>query len=89
LNQGTEELTLQPGGVNRFPDVKILDLTVGKRFRFGDNAAFRIDGTIYNLFNSDTPITYADLRLQSREDEFTPDSWFDPRRLMVRVGFEF
>jgi outer membrane receptor protein involved in Fe transport len=90
LNQGTEELTLQPGGVNRFPDVDILDLTVGKRFRFGDgNAAFRIDGTIYNVFNADTPITYADLRLQSLEDDFTPTSWFDPRRLMVRVGFEF
>ena len=29
------------------------------------------------------------IRLQTLEEDFTPVSWFDPRRLMVRVGFEF
>jgi len=90
LNQGTIPVILQPGGVNRFPNVKILDLTVGKRFRFGDgNSAVRFDATLYNVFNSDTPISYASLILQTVEDDFTPVSWFDPRRLMFRLGFEF
>jgi outer membrane receptor protein involved in Fe transport len=90
LDQGTVTIILEPGGVNRFPNVYNLDVTIGKRFRFGEgNAALRIDGIFYNLLNSDTPITYATLRLQNINDSFTEDSWFDPRRLMLRVGFEF
>ncbi len=89
LSQGTQTLILQPGGENRFPNVYSLDLTVGKRFRFGDNAAFRIDGTIYNAFNDDSATSFATLRLQTLEEQFVPDEWFNPRRLMVRLGFEF
>ncbi|HSF18892.1 MAG TPA: TonB-dependent receptor [Vicinamibacteria bacterium] len=90
LNQGLTTIILQPGGVNRFPDVHNLDLTLGKRFRFGNgDAALRLDGTIYNVFNSGTPLSYSTLRLQTLEEDFTEVSWFDPRRLMVRVGFEF
>ncbi len=90
LNQGTIPIILQKGGDVRFPDVKTLDLVIGKRFRFGEgNTALRFDATVYNVFNSDTPISYASLILQAPEQDFTAVSWFDPRRLMFRVGFEF
>jgi hypothetical protein len=50
---------------------------------------FKLDGVIYNLLNKGNEMTFADLRLQSPEEDFIADAWVLPRRLMVKIGVQF
>lgn len=52
-------------------------------------ATLKFVGTIYNVFNSDTGRRYASLRLHELGEDFIADRWWQPRRLMIRVGFDF
>ena len=94
------DLTLDPGSVSvimesagsrpglRHPTNKNVDLRIGKSFRLGDDARFKFDLIFLNLLNDDASLEMASLELDEGED-FVPDNWVFPRRLMIRVGFEF
>ena len=41
------------------------------------------------MLNSDQNLTFADLRLQTPEDDFTADAWVKPRTLQFRFGLQF
>jgi hypothetical protein len=88
LGQGTSRVILDRGGVNRFPNTRNVDLTVGKRVVVG-SATLKFDAWIYNLLNSDTAWEYASLILRNPGEDFVATRWFQPRRLMVRLGLDF
>lgn len=72
----------------RLEAVKSIDVTVGRKFAFGNGLVARLDGTVYNILNSDTPLELTTLVLNAGE-EFIPDFWTQPRRLEFRFGFQF
>lgn len=72
----------------RHPTNKNVDLRIGKSFRLGDDALFKLDAIFLNLLNDDASLEMASLELDEG-DNFVPDSWVFPRRLMIRIGFEF
>ena len=72
----------------RHPTNKNVDLRIGKSFRVGEDARFKLDAIFLNLLNDDASLEMASLELDEGED-FVPDSWVFPRRLMIRIGFEF
>ena len=74
----------------RLDPIQAVDVTVGKLFKFSDSGfQLRVEGTVFNLFNSDNPLSVASLRLSNPGDQFVPDSWTQPRRLQLRLGFQF
>lgn len=90
LGQGTVVAIMEPGGAYRFPPVRNLDLSLGKRIPLGGGrAAIRLEGWIFNVLNDDSVLEYANLRLQRAGDEFTPIAWTEPRRLQIRFGVQF
>jgi len=98
LGQGSVNAIMEPGGAYHYTPIQNIDLSVGKRIHLGGDTYFRIDGRFMNLFNQDTIISYASLRLQSPapglsvQEQFyqnVAQSWYKPRRLEVRVGVEF
>lgn len=89
LDQGNIEVIMEPGGSHRFSPTKIIDLSVGKRVNLGHGIRLRIDGQIYNLLNSDQELSFGSLTLQNPDETFVPDTWVKPRRLQIRLGFEF
>ena len=72
----------------RHPTNKHVDLRIGKSFRLGDDALFKVDAIFLNLLNDDASLEMASLELNEGED-FAPDTWVFPRRVMIRIGFEF
>lgn len=89
LGQGTVSVIMEPGGSYRFSPVRNLDLLVGKRIRLPGNAAIRLEGWLLNAFNDDQELSFADLRLQTPANRFTPETWVEPRRIQFRVGIQF
>jgi len=88
---GDTRVIMEPAGSRdglRHPTMKNLDLRIGKRIPFGDSAALKLDAIALNLFNDDASLEMASLTLNEGED-FVPDSWVFPRRLMILVGFQF
>lgn len=73
----------------RLDPIQAIDVTVGRMFNFGEDVQLRVEGTIFNLLNSDNPLSVASLRLADPSEDFVPDSWTQPRRLQLRLGFQF
>jgi hypothetical protein len=91
LNQPSPYNILEPAGSRdglRLDSQELVNINVGKRFYIG-GTEIKIDGIIYNLLNDDAPLFLATTRLQTPGDEFTPDEWILPRRLMVKLGISF
>lgn len=86
LTQGSTRVILEQN--LRLEAVKSIDVTVGRKFALGAGFVLRLDGTIYNILNSDTPLELATLVLNAGET-FVPDFWTQPRRLEIRAGFQF
>jgi hypothetical protein len=72
----------------RHPTNKSVDLRIGKRFPLGETTAIKLDAIALNLLNDDASIEMATLELDEGDD-FVPDNWVFPRRLMILVGFQF
>ena len=97
LNQSSNYIIMAPsgsddvsvGGALRRPTQKNVDLLLSKRFPFGETARFRIDATIYNLLNDNADLFFEDLRLADTSARFIPSDWMLPRRLMLKLAFEF
>ncbi|MCI0417505.1 TonB-dependent receptor [bacterium] len=86
LTQGRQRVIMERD--LRLDPIESIDVTVGRRFNIGGAAQFRLEGTIYNIFNSDNALALQDLRL-AEGDVFIPSFWTQPRRLEVRLGFQF
>ena len=84
LGQGRKSVIMEPGGSHRFPQIKNVDVTFGKIVRLGGTFRLRLDASVFNMLNSDQNLTFADLRLQTPEDDFTADAWVKPRTLQFR-----
>ncbi len=89
LGQGRKSVIMEPGGSHRFPQIKNVDVTFGKIVRLGGTYRLRLDASVFNMLNSDQNLTFADLRLQTPEDDFTADAWVKPRTLQFRLGLQF
>lgn len=89
LNQGSVDVIMEPTGSHRYSPVQNIDLSFAKRFVIKNAVTLRLDGTIFNLLNSDQELSFATLSLQHPTEPFVADSWTKPRRLQVRLGFEF
>jgi hypothetical protein len=86
LTQGSTRVILEQN--LRLEAVKSIDVTVGRKFPLGAGFVVRLDGTVYNILNSDTPLELATLVLNAGET-FIPDFWTQPRRLEIRAGIQF
>ena len=72
----------------RHPTLWVADVRIGKRFDIGD-VQLKLDAYVYNALNSTASIGMASLRLEDPGEQFIPDSWVEPRRLMLLAGFVF
>ncbi|MDE0003982.1 MAG: carboxypeptidase regulatory-like domain-containing protein [Rhodospirillaceae bacterium] len=72
----------------RHPALWSVDARLGKRFDIGD-VSLKLDAYVYNALNSTASIGMASLRLEDPGEQFIPDAWIEPRRLMVLAGFVF
>ena len=86
LTHGSTRIILEQN--LRLEAVKAIDVTVGRKFPLGAGIVARVDGSIYNILNSDTPLELTTLVLNAGES-FIPDFWTQPRRLEVRLGLQF
>ena len=72
----------------RHPFQSLVDISIGKRFNISGDGLIKLDLQFFNLLNEDASDFFQTLILQEG-DEFLPDWWVYPRRLMLRVGVEF
>jgi hypothetical protein len=87
LNQGGVPIIMERN--LRLDSVQAIDVSIGRQFDIAGDFRLRVQGSIYNLLNSDNPLSVASLLLQTPGQTFQPDFWTQPRRLELRVGFEF
>jgi len=64
------------------------DLGFGKRFGLGNNVAIQADLRLLNVLNN-TATDWFETLVLAEGDEFIPNTWIKPRRLMLRLGIEF
>jgi hypothetical protein len=72
----------------RHPFQTLIDVGIGKRFRLADKGELKLDLQIFNLLNDDATDWFETVSLDEGET-FLANTWVKPRRLMLRVGFEF
>jgi hypothetical protein len=89
LGQGTATVIMEPSGAYRFDPLRVVDIVVGKRVKVGSKANLKFDAYVYNLLNSETELFFSTLRIQAPGEDFVADTWWKPRRLMLRAGFDF
>lgn len=76
----------------RLDPIQVIDLTVGRRFALSKGFNIQLNGTIYNLLNSDNVLdlsSQASQVLANPGDAFTPGTWTKPRRLQLQLGMQF
>ena len=90
LEQGTTTVIMEPGGSFRYSPTQSIDLSIGKRINLGNDVQIRVDGQIFNLLNSGSGDIFLNpLPCRLLKITFIPDTWVKPRRLQVRIGFQF
>lgn len=82
LNQGQTPVLLERGLRNS--PTEMIDVTIGKEIHLGHNLAAKVEGTVYNLLNSDQQIMFP-----TPAEYFMAPLWVQPRRLQLRVGLQF
>jgi outer membrane receptor protein involved in Fe transport len=88
LDQGLTTVIMEPASDDRRkPFQSLLDLSIGRRFPVGGNT-FKLDLQVLNALNEDANEFFETLVLQEG-DTLLPSDWIFPRRLVVRVGWEF
>jgi len=90
LEQGRKRFIVERGF--REPNIKSIDLTVGRRFPLSKGVAALVNATIYNVLNADNPLSLNSQTSQvlvSPGDEFTQGLWTQPRRLQFQLGLQF
>ncbi|MEE8384667.1 MAG: TonB-dependent receptor, partial [Dehalococcoidia bacterium] len=89
LEQGSQTVIMEPIGTYSYKPIKSVDVLLGKRFHVGEEAYISLEAWGFNLLNSDQELSMASLVLQEPGEDFVPDWWVTPRRLQLRVGFNF
>ncbi len=89
LGQGRSTVIMEPASSSqRHPFQTVVDFSIGKRFKLGGDGVLKLDVQIFNLLNEDASGSFQTVILQEG-DQFLPDWWIYPRRIMLRVGAEF
>ena len=85
LNQGRRTVIMERD--LKLGTVQAIDISVARRFAFGDNFGFKVAGTVYNLLNSDTELAVTDSLY--RRGTTVVDTWTQPLRLEIGLGLDF
>jgi hypothetical protein len=84
---GFVEVIMQRG--YRIDPIKSIDVTVGRRFVISNDIVLLVDAALFNVLNNDNVLGLSSQTLQPGQTEFSAFNWTQPRRLQLRVGFEF
>ena len=88
LAQGQQSVIAVPATDDaRLPDQNNFDLSLGRRFDMG-RAQLKLDLQLLNVFNEDTHDWWEELTV-APDEEYVPDGYLFPRRVMIRLGIEF
>ena len=88
LAQGQQRVIAVPASDDtRLPDQNNFDLSFGRRFDVG-RAQLKLDIQLLNVFNEDTHDWWEELTV-APDEEYVPDGYLFPRRVMIRLGLEF
>ena len=73
------------------PWFQVIDLTVGKRFYVSKSVELQLNGTIFNILNTNNVLLFDTQVLSNSDtsDVFTETNWAKPRRLTIQVGAQF
>lgn len=91
VNQRSNSMIVEKAGSRdglRHPFLAVTDIRLGKRIHF-DRFSLKLDAYLYNLFNSQSSIAMASLRLNEPGAQFIPSTWVEARRLMLLAGLVF
>jgi hypothetical protein len=72
----------------RHPFQSLVDVGVGKSFGLPGDTELNVDLQFFNIFNN-TATDWFETLVLNPGDTFVPNTWVKPRRLMLRVGFQF
>ena len=88
LAQGGQSVIAVPASDDtRLPNQNNFDLSFGRRFDVG-RVQLKLDLQLLNVFNEDTWDWWDTLRVPP-DEEYLPDGYLFPRRVMLRFGLEF
>jgi len=72
----------------RHPFQNLVDVGVGRSFAMGDRGELKLDLQFFNLLNN-TATDFFDSVVLAEGEDFRPNTWVKPRRLMLRVGYSY
>jgi hypothetical protein len=88
LEQGTISVIMEPANDDlRLPTRTVLDLTLGKSFSLGAGTALRFDIQVFNILNEDAWDWWEGSAYG--EGVYIPTDYMLPRRIMLRLAFDF
>ena len=88
LNQGLIEIPLEPLGDRRLPDVTLLDLALSRHFSLGNRLGFSIDLQMLNVLDEDAFTSWRGYR-DGNTQGLTPNRYYQPRRMSLRLTLDF
>jgi hypothetical protein len=88
LNQGTTTVTMDAANDSlRLPSRFLLDFTLGRSFPLGAGTALRFDVQVFNILNEDAWDWWEEDAYE--RGQFVPEIYALPRRVMLRLAFDF
>lgn len=88
LNQGRVTYTSEARGTLRYSPIESVDVSLTRFFNITDDVRLRVEGSVFNLLNSGQELSWSTQTLEPGE-AFVAATWVKPRRLQIRLGFEF
>ena len=89
ISYDQSEFTVEPAGApGRLDFQTLIDFSIGKRWQLPGRFTLKTDLQFLNLLNSTAVDTFQTYVL-NEGDDFVPNSWVKPRRLMLRIGLEY
>jgi outer membrane receptor protein involved in Fe transport len=88
LEQGRTTVIMEPANDDlRLPSRFLLDFTLGRAFPLGAGTEIRFDLQFFNIFNEDAWDRWEDTEYE--RGVFVPDVYAIPRRVMLRLAFDW
>jgi outer membrane receptor protein involved in Fe transport len=89
LGQGSTFFIVEEAADDRrLPSTALVDLGIGKRVPLGNQRELKIDLQVLNVLNEDANTFWESLWV-GPDESYVPSDFVWPRRLMLRLGFEF
>jgi hypothetical protein len=80
---------MEPAGDSqRHPFQSLIDFGIGKRITLPGGGVLKLDLQVLNILNEDA-VTHWDSLVLDEGEDFLPFWWVWPRRLMLRLGYEY